>query len=107
MGREQQYRAPEVCRLAGITYRQLDYWARNGSLKPSIRLSGGSGTNRLYSSDDVKKARVLAELLNLGIRHRDVARLLADPKGMIQELIDQLEAVQRHYDNSPEQLASV
>ena len=104
---EQEYRAPEVCRLAGITYRQLDYWARNGSLKPSIRDSDGSGTSRIYSSDDVKKAQVLAELLGLGIRHPDVERLLADPKGEIQELIDQLEAVQRRYDNSPEKLASV
>lgn len=104
---EQEYRAPEVCRLAGITYRQLDYWARNGSLKPSIRDCDGSGTQRLYSSDDVKKAQVLAELLNLGIRHRDVARLLDDPKGTIQELIDQLEAVQKHYDDSLEILAGV
>ena len=104
---EQQYRASEVCRLAGITYRQRDYWARNGSLKPSIRDSGGSGTSRLYSSDDVKKAQVLAELLNLGIRHRDVAHLLADPQSAIQELIDQLEAVQKHYDDSLEILAGV
>jgi len=105
MGRERQYRAAEVCRLAGITYRQLDYWARNGSLRPSISDCDGSGTNRLYSSDDVKKARAAGRLVHLGFRW--VPPLQADPKGMIAELIDQLEAVQKHYEDSFEQLASV
>jgi hypothetical protein len=42
------YRGPIACRAAGITYRQLDYWARTGLVEPSVRPAGGSGTHRLY-----------------------------------------------------------
>ena len=102
---EQQYRAPEVCRLAGITYRQLDYWARTGGLKPSIRDSDGSGTSRLYSSDDVKKARAAGQLAHLGIR--GVQQLLDDPMGTIQQLIDDLESVREDYETPLEKLVAV
>lgn len=88
------YRAPEVCRLAGITYRQLDYWARAGILKPSIRDSAGSGTKRLYSSADIKKARATGRLLHLGIRQPLEE---GDPMSTIQDLIDQLESVRKGY----------
>ena len=101
---ELTYRAPEVCRLAGITYRQLDYWARLGHLEPSIRDARGSGSQRLYSSDDVKKARAIAKLLHLGIRHGGLRPLLADPMGTIQDMIDQLEAVQKEYQTPLEEL---
>jgi len=47
MVEEEGYRVPEVCRVVGITYRQLDYWARTGLVNPSIREAGGSGTRRL------------------------------------------------------------
>ena len=49
MAEAEGYRVPEVCRTIGITYRQLDYWARTGLVTPSIREAGGSGTQRLYS----------------------------------------------------------
>ena len=38
------YRAPQVCKLAGITYRQLDYWDRTELLQPSLVAAQGSGT---------------------------------------------------------------
>jgi DNA-binding transcriptional MerR regulator len=90
---ETTYRAPEVCRLAGITYRQLDYWARVGTLKPSIRDTTGSGKKRLYSSADIKKARAIGRLRHLGIRRH----LEGDPMSTIQDLIDQLESVREDY----------
>ena len=43
------YRGPAACQIAGITYRQLDYWARTGLVAPSIRSAHGSGSLRLYS----------------------------------------------------------
>ena len=43
------YRGPTACTAAGITYRQLDYWARTGLVDPSIRSATGSGSQRLYS----------------------------------------------------------
>jgi DNA-binding transcriptional MerR regulator len=63
----QGYRAPQVCKIVGITYRQLDYWARTGLLKPSIRTAKGSGSQRLYSFGDVVQLRVVKRLLDAGM----------------------------------------
>jgi hypothetical protein len=43
------FRGPQVCSVVGITYRQLDYWARTDLLRPSITEARGSGTQRRYS----------------------------------------------------------
>ncbi|MCY4371109.1 MAG: MerR family transcriptional regulator [bacterium] len=67
-GSEQEgYRAPQVCHLIGITYRQLDYWARTDLLKPSLRAASGSGTQRLYSFTDLVQLKVIKRLLDTGI----------------------------------------
>lgn len=55
-----------VCEIAGITYRQLDYWARTGLLVPSARAAAGSGTQRGYTDDDILRACVIATLLDAG-----------------------------------------
>ena len=61
------YRGPVACRAAGITYRQLDYWARTGLVEPSIRTATGSGTQRLYSFRDVLVLKVVKRLLQTGV----------------------------------------
>lgn len=61
------YRGPIAHRVAGITYRQLDYWARTGLVVPSIRNAGGSGTQRLYSFRDILLLRVVKRFLDVGI----------------------------------------
>ena len=61
------YRAPQVCKVVGITYRQLDHWARTGLLKPSLRAARGSGTQRLYSFTDLVQLRVIKQLRDTGI----------------------------------------
>ena len=53
------YRGPTACRAAGITYRQLDYWARTGLVEPSIRPASGSGTQRIYSLCDIVVLKVV------------------------------------------------
>ena len=63
---EQGFRVPEVCRLVGISYRQLDYWARTELVTPSIRDAHGSGTQRLYSFQDLVTLRVIKSLLDTG-----------------------------------------
>ena len=63
----QGYRAPQVCKIVGITYRQLDYWARTGLLTPSIRSAHGSGSQRIYSFGDVVELRVVKRLLDAGM----------------------------------------
>jgi DNA-binding transcriptional MerR regulator len=61
------YRGPTVCSAAGITYRQLDYWARTGLVEPSIRGAAGSGTQRLYSFRDVLVLKIVKRLLDTGV----------------------------------------
>jgi DNA-binding transcriptional MerR regulator len=64
---EQGYRAPEAKRIAGITYRQLDYWTRTGLVRPSIKDAHGSGSQRLYSFQDLATLRVIKRLLDTGV----------------------------------------
>ena len=61
------YRGPTACAAAGITYRQLDYWARTGLVAPSVRTATGSGTQRLYSFRDVLLLKVIKRLLDAGV----------------------------------------
>nr|WP_285601636.1 MerR family transcriptional regulator [Kineosporia sp. NBRC 101731] len=64
---EAGYRGPIACRAAGITYRQLDYWARTGLVQPTVRNATGSGTQRLYSFRDVLVLKVVKRLLDTGV----------------------------------------
>lgn len=61
------YRGPVACGAAGITYRQLDYWARTGLVEPSIRTATGSGSQRLYSFRDVLVLKIVKRLLDTGV----------------------------------------
>ncbi len=61
------FRGPIACGAAGITYRQLDYWARTGLVAPGIRGAEGSGTQRLYSFRDILMLKVIKRLIDAGI----------------------------------------
>jgi DNA-binding transcriptional MerR regulator len=61
------YRGPTACSAAGITYRQLDYWARTTLVEPSVRAAHGSGSQRLYSFRDILVLKVVKRLLDTGI----------------------------------------
>jgi DNA-binding transcriptional MerR regulator len=61
------YRGPSACQIAGITYRQLDYWARTSLVVPSIRGAAGSGSQRLYSFKDILVLKIVKRLLDTGI----------------------------------------
>ncbi|MFL6240457.1 MAG: MerR family transcriptional regulator [Actinomycetes bacterium] len=71
------YRGPTACAAAGITYRQLDYWARTGLVEPTIRGAAGSGTQRLYSFRDVLVLRVVKRLLDAGISLQNIRAAVA------------------------------
>lgn len=64
---EAGYRGPTVCSVVGITYRQLDYWARTSLIVPSIRAATGSGSQRLYSFRDVLVVKIVKRLLDAGV----------------------------------------
>jgi DNA-binding transcriptional MerR regulator len=65
---EEGFRGSQVCSVVGITYRQLDYWARTGLLRPSITDAAGSGSQRRYSYGDVVELKVIKRLLDAGLK---------------------------------------
>ncbi|MDO5501972.1 MAG: MerR family transcriptional regulator [Actinomycetia bacterium] len=67
LSEETGYRGPTACRAAGITYRQLDYWARTGLVEPSVRSAKGSGSQRLYGFRDILVLKVVKRLLDTGV----------------------------------------
>ncbi len=66
-GAGEGYRGPQVCQLVGISYRQLDYWARTGLLRPSVAEAKGSGSKRRYSYRDLLELKVIKRLLDAGV----------------------------------------
>lgn len=60
------YRGPEVCKMVGITYRQLDYWTRTGLVHASVADAHGSGTQRLYNDNDLLQLLVIKKLCDAG-----------------------------------------
>ncbi|MDO4686475.1 MAG: MerR family transcriptional regulator [Corynebacterium sp.] len=66
------YRVPTACQVAGITYRQLDYWARTKLVVPSIRSAKGSGSQRLYSFRDILVLKIVKGLLDTGISLQNI-----------------------------------
>ena len=78
------FRGPEVCKIAAITYRQLDYWTRTGLIQPSIAEARGSGSQRLYSYRDLVEVKVIKKLLDGGLslqRARRAIEYLRDHLG--------------------------
>ena len=73
---EAGYRGPQVCTIVGITYRQLDYWARTDLLRPSVTEARGSGTQRRYSYADLLQLKVIKRLLDAGISLQSARRAI-------------------------------
>ena len=66
------YRGATACSAAGITYRQLDYWARTGLVEPSIRTAHGSGSARLYGFRDILVLKIVKRLLDAGVSLQNI-----------------------------------
>lgn len=64
---EEGFRGPQVCNIVGITYRQLDYWARTKLCRPSLQDASGSGSQRLYSFEDLVELKLVKRLLDAGV----------------------------------------
>jgi DNA-binding transcriptional MerR regulator len=78
------FRGPQACAIVGISYRQLDYWARTGLVRPELKEARGSGTQRLYSFRDLVHLRVIKNLLDAGValpKIRKAIRFIADELG--------------------------
>jgi DNA-binding transcriptional MerR regulator len=70
------YRGPAVCKIVDITYRQLDYWTTTGLVRPSIRDAEGSGSQRLYSFDDIVQLKLIKRLLDTGVSLQRIRRAI-------------------------------
>ena len=66
------YRGATACSAAGITYRQLDYWARTFLVEPSVRTASGSGTQRLYGFRDILVLKIVKRLLDAGVSLQNI-----------------------------------
>jgi len=56
----------EAADIVGITYRQLDYWARTDLIRPSLADAKGSGSRRRYSYKDLVELKMIKTLLDAG-----------------------------------------
>jgi DNA-binding transcriptional MerR regulator len=70
------YRGVTACNAVGISYRQLDYWARTSLVVPSIRDASGSGTQRLYSFRDLVVLKVVKRLLDAGVSLQNIRKAI-------------------------------
>ena len=60
------YRGPQACKIVDITYRQLDYWTRTELVQPTVQAATGSGSQRLYSFNDLLQLKVIKSLTDAG-----------------------------------------
>jgi hypothetical protein len=84
------YRGATACAAAGITYRQLDYWARTGLVEPSIRTAHGSGTARLYGFRDILVLKIVKRLLDEGVFGIAVGKVWHEVEGSLSTLQGEL-----------------
>jgi DNA-binding transcriptional MerR regulator len=85
-GPEQGFRGPQVCKIVGITYRQLDYWARTDLVRPSVMDANGSGTQRLYSFRDLLELKVIKQMLDAGISLQSARKAVESLRGFQKDL---------------------
>ena len=71
------YSGAKAAEIVGITYRQLDYWARTDLVRPSLVDATGSGSRRRYSYRDLLELRVIKSLLDAGIKLESVREVFS------------------------------
>ena len=71
------YRGVSACAAAGISYRQLDYWARTGLVEPTVRGASGSGSARLYGFKDILVLKIVKRLLDTGVSLQNIRSAVA------------------------------
>ena len=75
--RDEGFPGQRAAEIVGITYRQLDYWARTDLVRPSLRDAAGSGSRRMYSYRDLLELKVIKTLLDAGIRLEQVRKVFS------------------------------
>ena len=67
----------KTAEVVGISYRQLDYWARTDLVRPSLAEARGSGSRRLYSYRDLLELKVIKTLLDAGLKLESVRQVFS------------------------------
>ncbi len=73
----QSFSGSQAAQIAGITYRQLDYWARTNLIRPSLSDAKGSGSRRSYEYRDLLELKVIKQLLDAGIKLESVREVFS------------------------------
>jgi DNA-binding transcriptional MerR regulator len=66
----------QACEIVGISYRQLDYWDRQGVVSPTLAPAHGSGSQRRYSYRDLVRLRVVKSILDAGVRLKNARKAI-------------------------------
>lgn len=82
------YRGPAVCKIVGITYRQLDYWARTALVEPSVQRADGSGSQRLYAFGDILELKIVKRLLDTGVSLQKVRMAIEELRARGQSVVE-------------------
>ena len=80
---QQGYTGPEVCKITGISYRQLDHWTTSKLVEASIRNIKGSGFHRIYSFNDIVLVKLVNKLRDAGISLQKIRIALSNVKSII------------------------
>lgn len=86
----------EVCDLTGVTYRQLNHWVITGLVTPSLAAAEGSGTQRMFSDEDVAEIALIKHLVDLGVEISRIRRD-GDPLRTLDTLRVELAALAEEY----------
>ena len=79
----QGFSGKRAAEIVGITYRQLDYWARTDLIRPTLTDASGSGSRRLYSYPDLLELRIVKQLLDAGIKLEMVRQVFAELRRLV------------------------
>ena len=85
---QQGYTGPEVCKITGITYRQLDHWTPSSLIKASIRNLKGSGFHRVYSFQDIIQIKLVNKLREAGVSLQKIRIALKNIKSILGDNIN-------------------
>jgi len=70
------YTISEVALISKFSIRQLDYWARQGILVPSVNDAKGSGSKRLYGFEDIVKLRFIKQMKRVGLSTQKIREIV-------------------------------
>ena len=71
------YSGTQTAKVVGISYRQLDYWARTDLIRPSLTDAAGSGSRRRYSYADLLELKTIKKLIDAGIKLEQVRKVFS------------------------------